>query len=224
MSDQAPPIIHHFTGSEESSFVAGRAPRLFTIWGSLVFMGIVIAAGLMFFNHLASYVTRQAQKLEPADRPGSGVIVHTDVISLVLPQTLIDLAKRSSPLRAARTHQELQCFLERENQKNLWYAVSMRGRQVNGAFVDIAFIRIPYNDPNHFPELLDILAAVAGDPPRSPTAYFSNAPVHILASDSLKGEPREIITKFLHDASQPVDEDRSSVHSGRSKLSNSASE
>jgi hypothetical protein len=225
MSDPEPPISDHFTGSKEPTFIAGRFPRrLFTIWGGKVFMGFVIAAGPMLLIRLASHVTRQAQEVEPANRPGSGVIVHTDVIGLWLPQTLIDLAKHLSPFPAPRTHQELQRFLERQNQKNLWYAVTIRGRQVSGALVDITLIRLPYNDPDHFPELLDILAAIAGNPPRDTTADFSTASVHILAGDSLKGEPREIIAEFLHDASQPVAEKRSPAPSEPAKPSCPASE
>ncbi len=119
------------------------------------------------------------------------------------------MAKCTSTFPAERTHQKLQRYLERQDQKNLWYAVTVRGRQVNGAFVDITHIRLPYNDPDHLLEFPDILAAVVGSPPHNPAADFSNASVHIMAADSLKDEPRAIIAEFLRHASQSVDEERS---------------
>ncbi len=52
----------------------------------MVFIGIVIAAGLTLLTRLATHVTRQDQELEPANFPGSGVNLHTDVVGLWFPR------------------------------------------------------------------------------------------------------------------------------------------
>ena len=158
------------------------------------------------------------KQLEPADRPGSGIIVRSELLRLWLPQTLTELAKRQSQFRVVRTHEELQRFLELQDRKDLWYALTMRGHQVNGDFVDITFIRWPYDDPLHFPELLEILATAAGNPPRDPDADFSTASVHIIANDSLNREPREVIAELLGHPSEPVlDMERASAPFARNR-------
>ncbi len=102
------------------------------------------------------------------------------------------------------THQGLQDVLERQNQKNLWYALTIRGHQVNGEFIDLTIIRKAYDDPNGTPEMVQILKAVAGNPPRTPARDFSTASVHIIPDDSLIREPREVITELLGHPSESI--------------------
>jgi hypothetical protein len=210
-----------FAGSEGPIFTASPPPRRFpAIWGGTIFTMIVFAAGVMGLARLSVHVARQAQKLEPADRPGSGIIIRSELLRFWLPQTLTELAKRQSQFRVVRTHEELQRFLELHDRKDLWCALTVRGHQVNGNFVDLTFIRRPYDDPLHFPEFLNILATAAGNPPRDPAADFSTASVHIIANDSLNREPREVIAELLGDPSEPLlDMERASAPSGRSKPS-----
>jgi len=198
---------HDFSGSEDPIFTAGPPPRRFqSIWGGTIFTMIVFAAGVVGLARLSFHVARQAQELEPADRPGAGIIVRSELLRLWLPQTLTELAKRQSQSRVVRTHGELQRFLELQDQEDLWYAQTTRGHQVNGDFTDITVIRRPYDDPLHFPELLDILATAAGNPPSYPNADFSKASVHIIARDLLKCESREVMAELLRHPSPTVDE------------------
>jgi hypothetical protein len=194
--------------SEESIFSSG--PLLWQSlphWGGTFFMTIVLAAGVMGLACLSCHVTRQDQELNPANFPGAGIVVRSELIRLWLPETLIDLAQRQSQSRVVRTHGELQRFLELEDRKDLWYAITTRGHQVNGNFVDITVIRRPYADPFDFAEFLDVLATVTGNPPVDPGTDSSQVSVHILAEGLLKCDPREVMAELLaHTSATPAQE------------------
>jgi hypothetical protein len=119
------------------------------------------------------------------------------VLHLWLPKPLIELANRQVQPRVVRTHEDLRRFLELQDQEDLWYALTMRAHQVDRAVSEVTYIRRPYREPEHFPELRAVLARVAGAPPRNPTENFSTASVSILAGESLKGKPRDVISKLL---------------------------
>jgi hypothetical protein len=75
---------------------------------------------------------------------------------------------------------DLRRFLELRSQIKLCYVVIMRGHQVDGNFANLPFVRQPYNDAEHFPEFLDVLAAAAENSWDEPTDLFSTVSVHIL--------------------------------------------
>jgi hypothetical protein len=143
------------------------------------------AIGLTQFDALAP---RPSSALEFSDPPGSGVIVRSEVIHLWLPEILVDPARHEFPAPVARTHQELKKALERQKQENLWYAITVRGHQANYGAADISLIRYPYREPEHFQELMDVLATVAGSPPCHPSADYSAAIVHIMPAGMSRRE------------------------------------
>ncbi len=167
-------------------------------------MGIVIAVALAGLTGLASQVTRQDQELELASSPGSGIVVRSDVLGIWLPYSIFELANGATPVPEISTHEELQHVLERQKQKNLWYALTIRGHQVNGEFVDLTIVRRPYDDPHGIAEMVQVLDAVAGNPPRTPARDFSTASVHIIPDDSLNREPREVIAELLGHPSESI--------------------
>jgi hypothetical protein len=149
-------------------------------------------------TRLSFHVARQAHEPEPADQPGAGIIVHSELLRLWLPQELTDLSKRQPQSLVVRTHEEMQRLLETPDRRRLWYALTFRVRQLNGKVVDLTFIRRPHDDPRHFPEFLDILATAAGNPPRGPDADYSKASVSIIAQESSEREPRDVMAELLN--------------------------
>jgi hypothetical protein len=143
----------------------------------IVVVFVTTAIGLTQFDAVAP---RPSAAQEFSDPPGSGVIVRSEVICLWLPEALVDPAGDEFPALVARTHQELKKVLERRGQENLWYAITVRGHQANQGAADISFIRHPYRDPENLQELMDVLATVAGSPPRHRSADYSAAIVHIM--------------------------------------------
>ena len=91
---------------------------------------------------------------------------------------MFELANGATPVPEISIHQELQHVLARQNQRNLWYAVTIRGHQVNGEFIDLTIIRKPYDDPNGIPEMVQILDAVAGNPPPTPARFLDRLGSH----------------------------------------------
>ena len=160
-------------------------------------MILVLPAGVMGLAGLSFHVARHAHELAPADQPGAGIIVRTEVLRLWLPLELTDLSKRQSQPLVVRTHEELQRLLERQDRRRLWYALTFRARLFNGAVVDLTFIRRPYDDARHFPEFLDILATATGYPPRGPDSDYSKASVSIIAQEPSTCEPREVMAELL---------------------------
>lgn len=162
-------------------------------------MVFMIGAGMMGLTRFAFHVSKQGQNLAPADRPGAGIIVRSEVLRIWLHPTLIELATRQSQSEVIRTHEDLRRVLELRGQKNLWYAVTIRGHRVDGDFVDILFLRQPYTEPRLFPEFLEILATTVGNSAGATTDDFSTASVHILPEDLVKLELRDAIAELQSD-------------------------
>ncbi len=160
-------------------------------------MMLILAGGVIGLARLSFHVARQDPELEPASSSGVGIIVRSDTIHVWLPRRLTELAPGQFQSRSIRTREELRRLLELEGREDLWYALTARGHQIDGHFADITMIRRPYDDPSHFPELMEILATIAGAPSRHAEADFSRASVHIIAEDLLEREPREVMAGLL---------------------------
>ena len=157
--------------------------------------------GLTFF---ASSLARQDQLAGSDNEPGDGIIVRSEVIRLCLPRTLIELAKRQTQQPPIRTHEDLRRRLEVQHHRDLWYAVTVRGLQVNGEFVDLTFIRTPYTEPARFAEFLEVLAAVTGNPPDL-WRNLSSATVHLIPETLSERDPREVISELIGQHQWPAE-------------------
>jgi hypothetical protein len=173
--------------------------------GQTVLMVSVLVASSIGLAWLGFRSSGPSRSLEPADEPGSGIIVRTEVLRLWLPETLIDFAEDRSQSSAPQTPSELRAFLERRGQTDLWYALTARGHQVDGRISDITFIRRPYSDSQHFREVLDVLATAAGDPAQYPTMSYAGAEVHILPRELSEREPREVVEELKSRSFQRLD-------------------
>jgi hypothetical protein len=196
-------------GSAATIFTAGPTqPRFQTKWGRTIFLVIVLAAAASGLARLSFHVTDQAQEPDPADSSSGGIIDRSELLHLWLPRSLAELAKCQSRVPVVRTHEELQRFLDLQNGKDVWYAMTTRGYQVNGKMVDITFLRWPYEDSSHFPEVLDVLATAAGNPPRDADVDQSKAPIHIIGQELLKRDPRKVMAELISDPSTTLDAER----------------
>ena len=178
-------------------------------WGGTLWMMTVLGGGAIGLIDLSHHVARQDQEIEPTDHSGAGLIVRSEPVHLWLPQILTELAQRQSQSPVIRSHEDLRRFLEVEGRQDLWYAMTARGYQVNGEATDITVIRWPYDDAPHLPELLEILATVAGNRSRHPDAVFSRAAIHIVGNELRKCKPREVMAEMLAYPSPNADEEDS---------------
>jgi len=153
-----------------------------------VMIVVAFVTTVIGLTRFAAVASRPSGASEFSDPPGSGVIVRSEVNHLWLPETLVDLTLRESPALVARTHHELKKALERRGQENLWYAITVRGHQVNHAAADISFIRHPYREPENLQELMDVLATVAGSPTRHSSEEYSAPLVHIMPAGTSQRE------------------------------------
>jgi hypothetical protein len=159
-------------------------------------MGIVVSAFVMGLTCLAFHSAEPGRQDEDDNRLSGGIIVRSEVLLVWLPEPLSVLAKDQSLPPALRDHGELQRFLELEHQEDLWYALTIRSHQANGSLAEITFIRRPYTDSQFFPELLAVLATVAGNPPHDATVDFSTASVLVMPAGSWKRDPRRVIAEL----------------------------
>jgi hypothetical protein len=140
-------------------------------------------------------------------RAGTGIIVRSWVVRVWMPKTLTELAtSHLRSLLAIKTHDELRLFLGGVEQKDLWYALTVRSDLVNGEIEDLTVIRWPYDDPGHFNETAAVLALAAGNLPiDNDTVDFSAASVQVLAEDITKRAPSEIMAELLgHSGPRPT--------------------
>ncbi len=182
---------------DESVFAPGRSPRRFiSIWGGNVVMVFAIAAGMMGLTRFATQVSRQSQKLADGDRPGAGITVRYEMLDAWISPTLMELAKHQAQSGKKQTHEDLRRFLELRRQEELWYAVMTRGHRVDGNIEDIQYLRQPYNDAEHLPELLEILNMAAENSCSDPGDLVSTASVHVVPEDFAKLALRDVLAEL----------------------------
>jgi hypothetical protein len=187
-------------------FPLGALWRRLVANSMVVIVFVATAFGLMRWS---AVVPQPSAPPEFSDTPGSGLIVRSEVVHLWLPETLADLARTETRAIEARTHQELKKALERRGLEKLWYAITVRGHQVNHERSDISFIRYPYRQPESLQELLDILAIVVGSPPREPSADYSAAKVSIIPAGMSRREwldamqPSSVLRRAAPDGLEP---------------------
>jgi hypothetical protein len=170
-----------------------RLRRILQRLGDLLPFAVVIPAAAIGLSHLASLAPRPVTEHKIDNRGGAGFTVHSQVIHVWLPEPLVKLAKRETRSLVVHSHQELRKTLERKGDQGLWYALTIRGNQVNGDFADITFIRQPYCEPQNLQEFLDVLATAAARPPRSSAVDYSTAKVHVTPKRMSRQELLEVI-------------------------------
>jgi hypothetical protein len=95
-----------------------------------------------------------------------------------------------------RSPEELQTDLGRRGWGAAWYALTYRGYQVNGGSGEITQIRRLSEAADHLDELRDVMATVAGKPPRDGAWDSSRAMVFVIPDSLLAAEPRQAIARL----------------------------
>jgi hypothetical protein len=172
-----------------------RLPKRLVVRQSIngLMLGLIgaLAIGSAWLDGRASRSSRALGANEP---PGTGISVGTRVIDLWLPQTLIELAVHQPEPWRRRVQTELRNSLDRGGQNRLWYALTMRSLQANGAAVEITFIRRPCpTDAESFAEFLDVVATAAGNPPEK----YADAAVRILPGNLPAPQARQIVEQLV---------------------------
>jgi hypothetical protein len=194
---------------DESGYAHARSLRyLVSISESRILLVFVVAAGAMGLIRFGFPVSTQEQRLANANLPVGANLERSEVLRVWMPQVLIELAKCEFTAEAMRTHGGLRRLLERRGQEKLWYATLVRGHNAGGDFIDVPFIRQPYNEPDFFPELREMLALAMGNSPGEPAERFLTTSFSLLPENLLKRTPREAIADLLSDPSPPLSAQR----------------
>jgi hypothetical protein len=190
-------------GPNEFDRASGRFVwRISSVNGTLL-MVLAIAAGSIGLTSFASFVARQDRLAASGKDPLDAIVIRSEVIHLYLPRTLIELGNHQTQQPPLQTHEELRRSLEVQQHRDLWYALTVRGFQVNGEFADTTFIRRPYAVPDRFAEFLEIMAAATASPPDL-WKNLSSATVHLIPDEFSERDPREVITKLIGQSPPPI--------------------
>jgi hypothetical protein len=131
---------------------------------------------------------------EAPEAPGSGTIVASEVIHLRIPETLAKIATQQGRSPGIRVHADLRRALERLDQRGLWYSVTIGARQANGAQSEMTFIRHPYDEPQHFPEVMRVLARARAA--RGEAVWFPDASVDMISDELDRQGPSWLIARL----------------------------
>ena len=145
-------------------------------------MTILLVSAVAALTTANTHLRRPVEDDESEELPGAGIIVRSEVVHIQIPEALWELVRVQSVAQVVSDHRDLRRFLEQRHQTDLWYAVTTRGHQVNGGHSDIKFVRHPYDDPQHFQEVLDILATAIGRTRGDPTSEFFAVSVSIISN------------------------------------------
>jgi hypothetical protein len=149
---------------------------------------VVLVTTVIGLTQFDAAAPRPSEAPEFVDSPGAGLIVGSEVIRVWVPESLVELAGHEFPGLIARTHQELKKVLELRGPEDLWYAITVRAHLADHRAEDIPYIRYPHRQPEYLSELSDVLATVAGSPPRHPLLDYSAATVHIMPAGTSQRE------------------------------------
>ena len=147
-------------------------------------MTILIVAAALGLTRFASHVSRQVEKGEPADDIAACINDRYELLHIWLPQTLTQLATGEAQTQFVRRHEEMRCVLDPQDQKSLWYALTVRVHRAGCEASDVSYVRRLNDDSRYFPELLNILASAADTTSRDPTSDCSTASVQSLPINS----------------------------------------
>jgi hypothetical protein len=144
-----------------------------------------------------TWVDPHAQAPGPEGQPGSGIIVHTEVTTIWLPQALLDLARQQGGPPEFRSAEELQTFLGRSGCTTAWFALTYRHYQVNGQTGEMTQTRLLNEAADHLDELQAVMATAAGRPPHFEDKDFSHSRVEVIPETLRTVNPREAITRLM---------------------------
>ena len=168
-------------------------------------MAILLAAAVLGVAQVDSHSAGPSPESEIPEPPGSGTVVASEVLCVWVPETLAKLAAQQSRSPVAPTHADLRRSLEDLDQRGLWYAVTIRGRQANGAHSDMSFIRHPYDEPQHFQEVLLVLARAGGTSGCDDAGCFSTAAVHMVSDELSRQGPSWLIARLSRPGGMDVE-------------------
>jgi hypothetical protein len=156
-------------------------------------------------------VSFQAGAPGPENPTGSGIIVRTEVTALWIPRALHDVAQSEAGAPVLLSPAELHTEMKRRGLNDAWYALTYRGHQVNGEFEEITQIRRLSEAADHLDEFQDMMATVAGRPPRYEGGDYSHARVEFIPDTLQAVDPRDAVTRLM---AEPVMGGRSSPTGG----------
>ncbi len=173
----------------------------------------VMFASLVFLT----WVGDHAGAPDPDAPPGSGIIVHTEIRAIWLPQLLLDQARDQGGLPVVRSPAAMRTSLEGSGWTAPWYALTCRSYQVNGQCSEFTQIRWLMQAADHLDELQAVMATAAGKPPRFEGSGFSHATAEVIPEALRTVEPRAAITRLIAESSVR-EEMPGTVHRGSSAL------
>jgi hypothetical protein len=154
---------------------------------------VTILALAVGFTQLDPEVLPTSGTPESSGSPGTGVVVGSEVLDLWLPRTAIDLARCDLQDPVEPTARDVKSALQRRGLEDLWYAITVRGYQVNGRSAELTYVRCPFREPENLQEFRAILTTLAGHQPAYPAVDFSCVPVHVLPADISREDAARII-------------------------------
>lgn len=159
-------------------------------------MAILLTAAVVGLAEVDSLSAGRGPESEPPEPPGSGTVIDAEVLQVWIPETFAKVATRQPRSHVIRAHEDLRRSLDDLDERGLWYAVTIRGQQVNGAYVDMSFIRHPYDDPQHFQEAMLVLARASGTPGCEDAGCFSTASVRVISDELSRQGPAWLIARL----------------------------
>jgi hypothetical protein len=206
LDDALPPVtpmeMHMLLYSRLRRFInrsRGSQSRAIALASSLLQRAGIALVGILGVAALI-FVSPQANAPRPADQPGSGIVVRTEVTVLWIPLSLLDLAQDEAGRPTLRPPEVLRSELTRRGMNDAWYALTYRGYNASGTFGEVTQIRCLSDAAAHLNELQAVMATAAGNSTRSNALDFLHTRVEIIPDALQAVDPREAITGLISNA------------------------
>jgi hypothetical protein len=170
----------------------------------LILLGAVITVVAGWVLPAPDQRPRAAAERELDGRPGQDMSVPDHVTHIWMSERLVNLTEREVWSLLEKRRGRLPDTRDDENNRVLFYALTVLRLQTNGRLGYIHFIRYSFHQPEHVRELFDVLATAAGNPPRYPMRDYSTAVVHLVPAGTSRQEliDRIELRAFSRDSGQ----------------------
>jgi hypothetical protein len=156
----------------------------------------ILLAGMIALIGLCGYVPKQDSSYVPPPRPGSGIPYHVQVKTVCIHPALAALAALPPDRAPLRSHDALRCFLASRGSEKAWYAITTRAFAPGGTTTITSFSR-PYESPEKFAQLVDVLATAAGKPPHYQDVDYSSGRIVVIPQEFARQDPHDAIAKLM---------------------------
>jgi hypothetical protein len=166
-------------------------------WGEFAILAAATVAGAIGLTCFGLHVMSPHAALGAGEHSADGTLVDSEVVAILVPSAFRELAECPPDDLTFESPDALKAYLRARRLEKAWYAIIARGFQADGTAVSLSSYCHPFHCPTRSEEFRQVLATLAGDPPRGPDADYARAEVRFIPQAFVECEPSQALLELL---------------------------